>query len=41
MHQEEDSKSLMGKDRRKEAIKLKLQRLEISTAKTKKDREGE
>ncbi|XP_063743599.1 nostrin isoform X2 [Eleginops maclovinus] len=39
-HQEEDSKSLMAKDRRKEAIKLKVQRLEDSIVKTKKDREG-
>ncbi|XP_058476231.1 nostrin [Solea solea] len=37
---EEDSKSLMGKERRREAIKLKLQRLEDTIAKTKKDREG-
>ncbi|KAI4805730.1 hypothetical protein KUCAC02_010329 [Chaenocephalus aceratus] len=37
---EEDSKSLMAKDRRKEAIKLKVQRLEASITKTKKDREG-
>ncbi|XP_045910893.1 nostrin [Micropterus dolomieu] len=37
---EEDNKSLMGKDRRKEAIKLKLQRLENSITKTNKDREG-
>ncbi|XP_049449805.1 nostrin [Epinephelus fuscoguttatus] len=37
---EEDSKSFMAKDRRKEAIKLKLQRLEESITKTKKDREG-
>ncbi|XP_051261015.1 nostrin [Dicentrarchus labrax] len=37
---EEDSKSLMGKDRRKEAIQLKLQRLEDSIVKTKKDHEG-
>ncbi|XP_068560342.1 nostrin [Cebidichthys violaceus] len=37
---EEDSKSLMAKGRRKEAIKLKLQRLEDSITKTKKDREG-
>ncbi|TMS06777.1 Nostrin [Larimichthys crocea] len=37
---EEDSKSLMDKDRRKDAIKLKLQRLEDSIAKTKKDHEG-
>ncbi|TKS67249.1 Nostrin BM247 -like protein [Collichthys lucidus] len=38
---EEDSKSLMDKDRRKDAIKLKLQRLEDSIAKTKKDHEGQ
>uniref|UniRef100_A0A8D3BW79 Osteoclast-stimulating factor 1 n=1 Tax=Scophthalmus maximus TaxID=52904 RepID=A0A8D3BW79_SCOMX len=37
---EEDSKSLMGKGRRREAIKLKLQRLEDSVTKTKKDCEG-
>ncbi|XP_008276896.1 LOW QUALITY PROTEIN: nostrin [Stegastes partitus] len=37
---EEDSKSLMGKDRRRDAIKLKLQRLEDTIAKTKKDCEG-
>ncbi|XP_017279874.2 nostrin isoform X2 [Kryptolebias marmoratus] len=37
---EEDSKSLMSKDRRRDAIKLKLKRLEDSIAKTKKDREG-
>ncbi|XP_071394200.1 nostrin [Centroberyx affinis] len=37
---EEDSKSLMGKDRRREAIKIKLQRLEDSITKTKKDCEG-
>ncbi|XP_071330099.1 nostrin [Trachinotus anak] len=37
---EEDSKSLMDKDRRREAIKLKLQRLEDSVTKTKKDCEG-
>ncbi|XP_075959940.1 nostrin [Anarhichas minor] len=37
---EEDSKSLMAKGRRTEAIKLKLQRLEDSITKTKKDREG-
>ncbi|XP_040056980.2 nostrin isoform X1 [Gasterosteus aculeatus] len=37
---EEDSKSLMAKDRRKEAIKLKVQRLEDTITKTKKDREG-
>lgn len=40
MHQEEDSKSLMGKDRRREAISLKLQRLEDSITKAKKDIEG-
>uniref|UniRef100_A0A3Q1BCD7 Osteoclast-stimulating factor 1 n=1 Tax=Amphiprion ocellaris TaxID=80972 RepID=A0A3Q1BCD7_AMPOC len=37
---EEDSKSLMGKDRRRDAIKLKLERLEDRIAKTKKDCEG-
>ncbi|KAG7280405.1 hypothetical protein CRUP_028145 [Coryphaenoides rupestris] len=37
---EEDSKSLMGKDRRRDAIKTKLQRLEDSVSKTKKDCEG-
>uniref|UniRef100_A0A8C4ZHV3 Nitric oxide synthase trafficking n=1 Tax=Gadus morhua TaxID=8049 RepID=A0A8C4ZHV3_GADMO len=37
---EEDSKSLMGKERRRDAIKVKLQRLEESIAKTKKDCEG-
>ncbi|KAM3608005.1 uncharacterized protein V6R79_017491 [Siganus canaliculatus] len=37
---EEDSKSLMDKERRKEAIKVKLRRLDDSIAKTKKDREG-
>lgn len=37
---EEDNKSLMGKDRRREAIKLKLKRLEDSITKTKKDCEG-
>ncbi|XP_073329845.1 nostrin [Pagrus major] len=37
---EEDSKSLMDKDRRKEAIKLKLQRLDDTITKTKKDQEG-
>ncbi|XP_030614705.1 nostrin [Archocentrus centrarchus] len=37
---EEDSKSFMDKDRRREAIKLKLQRLEDSITKTKKDCEG-
>ncbi|XP_056145676.1 nostrin [Lampris incognitus] len=37
---EEDSKSLMGKDRRREAIKVKLQRLDDSITKTKKDCEG-
>ena len=30
----------MDKDRRKEAIKLKLQRLDDTITKTKKDREG-
>uniref|UniRef100_A0A672Y7M1 Osteoclast-stimulating factor 1 n=1 Tax=Sphaeramia orbicularis TaxID=375764 RepID=A0A672Y7M1_9TELE len=37
---EEDSKSLMYKDRRKEAIKLKIQRLDDSITKAKKDCEG-
>ncbi|KAM4731020.1 nostrin [Anableps anableps] len=37
---EEDSKSLMTKDRRRDAIKVKLQRLEESITKTKKDCEG-
>ncbi|XP_074551660.1 nostrin isoform X1 [Halichoeres trimaculatus] len=37
---EEDSKSLMSRERRKEAIKLKLQRLEGSISRTQKDREG-
>nr|XP_046259210.1 nostrin [Scatophagus argus] len=37
---EEDHKSLMDKNRRKEAIKLKLQRLDDSITKAKKDREG-
>ncbi|XP_007546620.1 nostrin isoform X2 [Poecilia formosa] len=37
---EEDSKSLMTKDRRKDAIKLKLQRLEENITKTKKECEG-
>lgn len=40
MHQEEDSKSLMDKDRRKEAIKVKLQRLDDSITRTRKDHEG-
>ncbi|XP_037542356.1 nostrin [Nematolebias whitei] len=37
---EEDSKSLMSRDRRRDAIMLKLKRLQDSIAKTKKDREG-
>ncbi|XP_034549517.1 nostrin [Notolabrus celidotus] len=37
---EEDSKSLMSRERRKEAIKIKLQRLEDRVVKTQKDREG-
>uniref|UniRef100_A0A8C7ZPN9 Nitric oxide synthase trafficking n=1 Tax=Oryzias sinensis TaxID=183150 RepID=A0A8C7ZPN9_9TELE len=37
---EEDNKSFMSKDRRKAAIKFKLQRLEDTIAKTRKDREG-
>lgn len=40
VHQEEDSKSFMSKDRRREAIKHKLQRLEDNITKTKKDHEG-
>ncbi|XP_041663816.1 nostrin isoform X2 [Cheilinus undulatus] len=37
---EEESKSFMGRERRKDAIKLKLQRLEDSITRTQKDREG-
>ncbi|MEQ2244976.1 hypothetical protein ILYODFUR_022754 [Ilyodon furcidens] len=37
---EEDTKSLMAKERRRDALKLKLQRLEESITKTKKDCEG-
>ncbi|XP_041858280.1 nostrin isoform X2 [Melanotaenia boesemani] len=37
---EEDNKSLMDRDRRRNAIKLKLQRLEDSITKTKKECEG-
>ncbi|KAM3861969.1 nostrin [Diretmus argenteus] len=37
---EEDGKSLMEKDRRRDAIKVKLQRLEDGITKTKKDCEG-
>ncbi|XP_055360959.1 nostrin isoform X2 [Betta splendens] len=37
---EEDSKSLMSKDRRGEAIKHKLQRLQDNITKTRNDREG-
>uniref|UniRef100_A0A3B5MMV4 Osteoclast-stimulating factor 1 n=1 Tax=Xiphophorus couchianus TaxID=32473 RepID=A0A3B5MMV4_9TELE len=37
---EEESKSLMTKDRRRDAIKLKLQRLEENITKTKKECEG-
>ncbi|KAF7215893.1 nostrin isoform X2 [Nothobranchius furzeri] len=37
---EEDSKSLMSKDRRQQSIRVKLQRLEDNVAKTKKDCEG-
>ncbi|KAM9851282.1 nostrin isoform 2-T2 [Aulostomus maculatus] len=37
---EEDGKSLMSKDRRREALKIKLSRLEDSISKTKKDCEG-
>lgn len=38
--QEEDSKSLMDRDRRKEAIKAKLHRLDGCITRTKKDQEG-
>uniref|UniRef100_A0A8C5I7D9 Osteoclast-stimulating factor 1 n=1 Tax=Gouania willdenowi TaxID=441366 RepID=A0A8C5I7D9_GOUWI len=37
---EEETKSLMGRGRRKDAIKLKLQRLEENISKTKKDCDG-
>ncbi|KAK7939197.1 hypothetical protein WMY93_002523 [Mugilogobius chulae] len=37
---EEDSKSLMGKERRREALKVKLQRLQETITKTKTDIEG-
>ncbi|XP_012691792.2 nostrin [Clupea harengus] len=37
---EEDSKTVMGRERRKDAMKTKLQRLEDYMAKTEKDREG-
>uniref|UniRef100_A0AAV2JY05 Osteoclast-stimulating factor 1 n=1 Tax=Knipowitschia caucasica TaxID=637954 RepID=A0AAV2JY05_KNICA len=37
---EEDSKSLMGRERRREALRGKLQRLQDTVAKTKKDIEG-
>lgn len=40
MLQEEDSKSLMDKERRKEALRFKLQRLGDSILRTRKDREG-
>lgn len=40
MHQEEDSKSLMDKERRKEALRFKLRRLGDSILRTRKDREG-
>lgn len=40
VHQEEDSKSLMSKDRRRDAIKHKLQRVEENVTKAKKDCEG-
>lgn len=39
--QEEDSKSLMDRDRRKEAIKVKLHRLDSCILRTKKDQEGQ
>lgn len=38
--QEEDSKSLMDRERRKEAIKVKLHRLDGCITRTKKDQEG-
>ncbi|KAJ0070466.1 hypothetical protein NL108_010704, partial [Boleophthalmus pectinirostris] len=37
---EEDSKSLMGKERRRDALQVKLRRLQDNIAKTKKDIEG-
>ncbi|KAG9340853.1 hypothetical protein JZ751_020046, partial [Albula glossodonta] len=37
---EEDSKTVMGKERRKEAIKFKLQRLEEHITRAKKDQDG-
>ncbi|KAJ8255336.1 hypothetical protein GJAV_G00203710 [Gymnothorax javanicus] len=37
---EEESKTVMGKDRRKEALKTKLQRLQDNITKTKKDLDG-
>lgn len=39
--QEEDSKSLMDRDRRKEAIKAKLHRLDGCITRTKRDQEGQ
>lgn len=39
--QEEDSKSLMDRERRKEAIKAKLHRLDGCIARTKRDQEGQ
>lgn len=38
--QEEEGKTVMGKDRRKDGIRTKLQRLEECITKTKSDREG-
>ncbi|XP_048842560.1 nostrin isoform X2 [Brienomyrus brachyistius] len=37
---EEDGKTIMGKERRREGIRTKLQRLQESITKTKKDQEG-
>ncbi|XP_033843205.1 nostrin isoform X2 [Periophthalmus magnuspinnatus] len=37
---EEDNKSLMGKERRREALQIKVQRLQDNIAKTKKDIDG-
>lgn len=39
--EEEEGKTIMSKDRRKDAIKTKLQRLEDNITKTKSDREGQ
>ncbi|KAL6484628.1 hypothetical protein MHYP_G00066730 [Metynnis hypsauchen] len=39
-YQEEDGRTIMGKERRRNALKIKLQRLEEWITKTKKDKEG-